>query len=60
MYVCRNTEALSCNNWCSGKGMDITYSECAYVALAIQHEMRTRHITVCGLTRSTTFCHIIS
>jgi len=60
MYVYNNIEVPSCNYWCIGKGIGITYSECASVALAIQHEMRTRRIVICGLTRSTIFCHIIS
>ena len=35
------------------KPISITYSECVSVALGIQHEMRMRHIAVCGLPRST-------
>jgi len=38
----------------------ITYSQCASVALGIQHAMRTRHIVVCALSSSTIFFHIIS
>jgi len=30
--------------------IDITYSECVFVALGIQHAMRTRHIVVCDLS----------
>jgi len=38
MYVSHNTQARSCNQCCSGKATSITYSECASVALGIQHE----------------------
>ena len=33
----------------------ITYSECSFAALGIQHTTRTRHIAICGLTGSTIF-----
>ena len=44
IYILRHTEARLCNHCCSGKAVSITYSECVFVALVIQHAMRTRHI----------------
>jgi len=40
--------------------MIITYSECVFVVLSVQHAMRMRHIVVCGLFLSTVSFHIIS
>ena len=37
----------------------ITYSECVFVDLGIQHAMRMRHIVICDLPRSIIFFHII-
>jgi L,D-peptidoglycan transpeptidase YkuD (ErfK/YbiS/YcfS/YnhG family) len=52
---------VSCNHCCSGKQtIRITYSECVFVALDIQHSMRMRHIVITGLPGSTVFFHIIS
>jgi hypothetical protein len=39
--------------------MSITYCECVFVALDIQHVMRIRHIVNCCLPGSTIFYHII-
>jgi hypothetical protein len=39
--------------------LSITHSECMFVALCIQHAMRMRHFTICGLSGSTVFFHII-
>ena len=41
------------NHSCSGKAIGITYSECAFVALGIQHAMRMRHLVKCVLSGST-------
>jgi len=35
--------------------MCIRYSGCIYVALGTQHEMRMRHIVICGLSDSKIF-----
>jgi hypothetical protein len=40
---------------CTGKAMRITYSKCGFVALIVQHAMRTRHFVICVLPDSTVF-----
>jgi len=40
-----NTETRSCNHCCREKAMSITYSECVFVALVIQHAMRVRQLS---------------
>jgi hypothetical protein len=42
----RNTEARSCNHCYHEKAKSITYSECVFVALCIQHVNCTRPVTV--------------
>jgi hypothetical protein len=37
------TYNVTCNHCCSGITIPITYSECAFVDLGIQHAMRIRH-----------------
>jgi len=44
MYIYRNLEARSCNNCCSGKAISITYCECVFVALDVQHAIRMHQI----------------
>ena len=46
VHVYRNLEARSCNHCCSGKAIIITYSECVFVALDIQHAKSMYHIVV--------------
>jgi hypothetical protein len=58
MYVSSNNELRLCNLCCSGKAMSITYSECVFVALGVQHSICMRHIIICGLSGSTIFYHI--
>jgi len=60
MYVKCNVEGRSCNNCCSGKAISITYCECGFVALGIQHAKRMRLTVICGMSGSTVFFHIIS
>ena len=42
------------------KVIGITYCECVFVALGIQHAMGMRYIVICGLSGYTIFFHIIS
>ena len=42
------------------KAMYIAYSECVCLALGAQHEMRIRHIFICGLSGAAMIFHIFS
>jgi len=48
MYEKRNNETSSRNHCCCGKYISITYSECVFVALLVQHAKRMCHI-ICHL-----------
>jgi hypothetical protein len=44
MYLQSNSEVRSCNHCRRGKAIGITYSDCVFVVLVIQHSERMRHI----------------
>ena len=54
-YLHRNSEARSCNHCCSRKAISITYSECVFLALGIQHAKRMRYVVIRGLSGCTLF-----
>jgi hypothetical protein len=59
-YLYCNIEALSYKHCCSGKAISITYSECVFIALSIQHAMCIRHIFILvrpGLQYFSTLSH---
>jgi hypothetical protein len=53
-YIESNIEARSYNQFCGGKAMSFTYSECVFVELGTQHAQCIRHI----LPGFTVFFHI--
>jgi hypothetical protein len=42
------------------KSINVTYSDCVFVALDNQQVMRMRHIVICGLSSSAIFFSFIS
>ena len=50
-----NIEARSCNHCCSKKAISITYSECVFVALFIQHAKRMRRNMSCVTCRALSY-----
>jgi hypothetical protein len=60
MYVQRNVEAYSRNHFCSGKAVNIGYSECIIVALVIHHANAHApcYIAISALPSATTFFHL--
>jgi len=58
VYVERNVDLRSCNHCCSGKAINITYSESVFVALGIQHARCMLYFFICGLSGFTIFVHI--
>jgi len=59
MYVSCNIEMHSCNHFCSGKAISITYSEYEFVGLDIQDAKCMLHV-VSGPSVCTTLFHVIS
>ena len=57
MYVLRNIEAHSCKHCCCGKAISITYCECVFVALGIQHAMLYCHLACPALPYFSTLSH---
>ena len=55
----RKNEMRSRKNFCLGKAVRITYSECVSVSLVIHHAMRMSPIVICGLSGSTFFLHYL-
>jgi hypothetical protein len=51
MYPNCNIRTRSSNHYSSGKAITITYSECVFLAIVIQHPKRMRHIFICDLSR---------
>jgi len=60
MYVHRTTEARSCSHCCSGQAISITYFDCVFATLVIQHAKRMRRIVICVLSGFKIFSLVIS
>lgn len=46
----RDIQGLSHDHCCRGKVINITYSDCVFVALVAQHGMRMRRVTLSCVT----------
>jgi len=55
-----NTEALSWNHCFRGKAISNTHSDCAFVALGIEHATQMCDNIFCGLFVEDCFSHIIT
>ena len=60
MIINLNMEFRACSHCCNEKAQSITQPVYVFEALVIQHAMRMRHISICGLLRSTILLHILS
>jgi len=61
MHVQRGIQSSSRNHCCRGKATSITYSECAVLALVIQHAVRMRRIVLSSVTYpAVQFFHVVS
>jgi hypothetical protein len=49
-YVKRDIEVHSCHHYYSRKAINVTYSNCVFVALGIQHAMPMRHIILLSVS----------
>jgi len=59
MNVYRNIETPKCNNCCSGKTMSVTYSECVFLGLGIQHAMRMRRVILSSVPCLAVPCYLV-
>jgi hypothetical protein len=60
MYVQCNTEARSCNVYCSGEAIIIAYYERVFVDLGIQNAIRIHLLSSVACPALQHFSHIIS
>ena len=60
MFLYGNLETRSCNHCWSGKAISIMYSQCVFVALGIQHEMRMRHVFIWPVPQYFIFPHLMN